>query len=222
MVTRRRFLSSLAAAGAALPFSRDAMTAAVVARPLPAAVLRTGTLPAPVWRGESALSMGLTQGTISTRDPSRAPGAVRPDTVAAPRVDLQALGVELRRQYTDLRRHFLFEYYPWYGTNPWFHWNHPQRQPPAGIATTSMPKLGPYDSRDLAVIEQHARWITDSGAGGINISWWGPGSYEDRAVHRIMDVMRDHDLRVTFHLFFFLMIRRPPRSTLFPYTTLFR
>src|SRR6266446_8990997 len=28
-------------------------------------------------------------------------------------------------------------------------------------------------------------------------------------------------LRVTFY-FFFLMIRRPPRSTLFPYTTLFR
>src|SRR5258708_30091367 len=25
-----------------------------------------------------------------------------------------------------------------------------------------------------------------------------------------------------FHRFFFLMIRRPPRSTLFPYTTLFR
>src|SRR5574339_1085726 len=32
-------------------------------------------------------------------------------------------------------------------------------------------------------------------------------------------------LRVTFastFIFFFLMIRRPPRSTLFPYTTLFR
>src|SRR2546430_16732768 len=27
---------------------------------------------------------------------------------------------------------------------------------------------------------------------------------------------------VTLFLFFFLMIRRPPRSTLFPYTTLFR
>src|SRR5690242_21511209 len=26
----------------------------------------------------------------------------------------------------------------------------------------------------------------------------------------------------SFHTFFFLMIRRPPRSTLFPYTTLFR
>src|SRR5207249_10550243 len=27
---------------------------------------------------------------------------------------------------------------------------------------------------------------------------------------------------LSFSLFFFLMIRRPPRSTLFPYTTLFR
>src|SRR2546422_10229339 len=30
------------------------------------------------------------------------------------------------------------------------------------------------------------------------------------------------DLRVAPFFFFFLMIRRPPRSTLFPYTTLFR
>src|SRR2546429_8729609 len=29
-------------------------------------------------------------------------------------------------------------------------------------------------------------------------------------------------LSSSFFLFFFLMIRRPPRSTLFPYTTLFR
>src|SRR3712207_3603110 len=28
--------------------------------------------------------------------------------------------------------------------------------------------------------------------------------------------------RIIYHVFFFLMIRRPPRSTLFPYTTLFR
>src|SRR3989454_10819816 len=28
--------------------------------------------------------------------------------------------------------------------------------------------------------------------------------------------------RLSMFLFFFLMIRRPPRSTLFPYTTLFR
>src|SRR6266542_1629840 len=31
-----------------------------------------------------------------------------------------------------------------------------------------------------------------------------------------------HSLKLIYFLFFFLMIRRPPRSTLFPYTTLFR
>src|SRR3989475_7335007 len=36
--------------------------------------------------------------------------------------------------------------------------------------------------------------------------------------HRILTVTP----RVSFSCFFFLMIRRPPRSTLFPYTTLFR
>src|SRR3712207_9328642 len=30
------------------------------------------------------------------------------------------------------------------------------------------------------------------------------------------------EIALTFICFFFLMIRRPPRSTLFPYTTLFR
>src|SRR2546430_7657952 len=32
----------------------------------------------------------------------------------------------------------------------------------------------------------------------------------------------DEQFRTIFYIFFFLMIRRPPRSTLFPYTTLFR
>src|SRR3712207_8485236 len=34
--------------------------------------------------------------------------------------------------------------------------------------------------------------------------------------------MSEDNYIVEFDLFFFLMIRRPPRSTLFPYTTLFR
>src|SRR6266536_5582906 len=34
-------------------------------------------------------------------------------------------------------------------------------------------------------------------------------------------IMREADLIFTYYVFF-LMIRRPPRSTLFPYTTLFR
>src|SRR3989337_3436684 len=34
--------------------------------------------------------------------------------------------------------------------------------------------------------------------------------------------MTSNSKRMLFFVFFFLMIRRPPRSTLFPYTTLFR
>src|SRR5438876_2240942 len=36
-----------------------------------------------------------------------------------------------------------------------------------------------------------------------------------------MPSIQPHTIPLFFH-FFFLMIRRPPRSTLFPYTTLFR
>ncbi len=94
----------------------------------------------------------------------------------------------------------MFEYYPWYGTSPWRHWDQWERRPPADIAATSMPELGPYDSLDARVIERHARWIAATGVGAINLSWWGPGSYEDRAVPIVMDVMRDHGIKVSFHL----------------------
>src|SRR4030066_1823515 len=36
------------------------------------------------------------------------------------------------------------------------------------------------------------------------------------------DSVPHHAMRISFLTTFFLMIRRPPRSTLFPYTTLFR
>src|SRR6478752_8764961 len=38
----------------------------------------------------------------------------------------------------------------------------------------------------------------------------------------VSEVSGPEGVIVLFRLFFFLMIRRPPRSTLFPYTTLFR
>jgi hypothetical protein len=102
--------------------------------------------------------------------------------------------------FSDLRRRFVFEYYPWYGTDPYRHWNQWDRVPPYDVAAQSVPLLGSYDSRDLAVLETHARWMADLGVGAINLSWWGPGSYEDLATHHIMDVMRDHDIKVAFHL----------------------
>jgi hypothetical protein len=50
------------------------------------------------------------------------------------------------------------------------------------------------------VLEQHARWIHDLGAGAINVSWWGKDSDTDQVIPTLMDVMKAHDIHVTFHL----------------------
>jgi len=106
----------------------------------------------------------------------------------------------LAERFRDLDRRFVFEYYPWYGRDPWRHWNQGRRNPPHDLASEYVPRLGAYDSRSRDAIEQHARWISASGAGAVSLSWWGRGSYEDRVVHDVMDVMKDHGLAVTFGL----------------------
>jgi len=65
----------------------------------------------------------------------------------------------LARTFADLPRHFIFEYYPWYGVNPVEHWNQDGRRPPIDLASNYMPKLGAYDSKSVKVLEQHATWI---------------------------------------------------------------
>jgi Glycosyl hydrolase family 99 len=108
---------------------------------------------------------------------------------------------DLRRLYPDLERHFLFEYYPWYGGPPDYeHWDYLGRHPPLDLSTRYVPKLGPYDVRSVPTLEQHARWIRDAGIGGVALSWWGRESWQDRAVPLILDVLRAHDLKATFAL----------------------
>lgn len=177
-----------------------ALAAGLPARPARAQGSRPGWSPFPDpahgWHGESSVATAL-----------RAHGAVAPPPPALPRPSAATIGgsalpapAALRERFPDLRRHFVFEYYPWYGADPYRHWDQWERQPPHDLAASSVPKLGAYDSRSTAVLERHAEWIAASGAGAVNVSWWGPGSYEDRAIHVLMDVMRAHDLKVTFHL----------------------
>ena len=71
----------------------------------------------------------------------------------------------------------------------------PRSRPPATTRSS-----GPTTCGARAVLEQHARWIAEPGVGAIALSWWGRGSFMDLGTPLILDVMRDHDLKVTFAL----------------------
>lgn len=118
------------------------------------------------------------------------------EDVAVPRT-----ASDLRRLFPDLERHFVFEYYPWYGGPPDYeHWDYLDRRPPLDLSTRYVPKLGAYDVRSTAVLEQHARWIREARVGAVALSWWGRDSWQDRAVPRVLDVLAAHDLKATFAL----------------------
>jgi hypothetical protein len=180
--TRREFLRTSLGAGLALPAARAFPSWASADEP---------------WIGFPDPSRGL-RGDSSVGALLRAGGSLPAPSAAVRRISAAEAPLALR--YPDLARHFVFEYYPWYGADPFRHWQQDDRNPPFDLASNHMPLLGAYDSRAAAVIERHARWIADAGVGAVNLSWWGKGSYEDLTAHLVMDVMRAHGLKVTFHL----------------------
>lgn len=206
IIDRRAFLSSLlATTAAARPSPASARVPTAPSRRVLARLPRTAAerarlgLPDPARHRHGWSSVGAhlqAPFTPAVDGLPLEPGVRPPIAETLPAAPLPTLA----SRFPDLRRRIVFEYYPWYGVDPWYHWNEAGRQPPLDIAATSMPRLGPYDSRDLRVIEQHARWIADAGVGSIDLSWWGRGDVTDLAVPRIIDVMRDHDIKVAFHL----------------------
>lgn len=72
-------------------------------------------------------------------------------------------------------------YYPWYGTFSGSHsWRETLRE---HLSPAQPPALGEYDSRDSAAIAAH---IDQSHRANISfwaISWWGPGSVDDKTTH---------------------------------------
>ena len=102
-------------------------------------------------------------------------------------------------------------YYPWYASVPddgyWRHWAIDAR-PEGGVYDPShqdipanhYPRLGPYSSRTLDVINMHMRWIARAGIGTIVVSWWGKGSFEDDIMPKILNLADDWGLKVAFYI----------------------
>jgi hypothetical protein len=108
-------------------------------------------------------------------------------------------------------------YYPWYGTpavsGNWRHWNegnssgqiphNPNVTLPDGrldIAAEDYPLLGPYDSNNESVIEQHVEWAKEAGIDCFIVSWWGQGSFEDKALFNISKVCEKESFNFTVYI----------------------
>ena len=104
-------------------------------------------------------------------------------------------------------------YYPWYGNpqtdNYYEHWNHQQsvkkgksKKYPGGddIGADFYPKLGCYSSNSEDDLNAHMQMLLRAQVGVICSSWWGKGSYTDKAVPRLLDAAANHGIKVGFHI----------------------
>lgn len=108
-------------------------------------------------------------------------------------------------------------YYPWYGTpdvsGNWSHWNegnssgqiphNPNMTLSDGrldIAAEDYPLLGAYDSNNESVIEQHVEWAKEAGIDCFIVSWWGQGSFEDKALFNISKVCEKESFNFTVYI----------------------
>ena len=95
-------------------------------------------------------------------------------------------------------------YYAWYGTphldGAWLHWGQGQNEPPHALGSTFYPARGPYSSADRRLVRAHMREIASTGVDTVIVSWWGPGSVEDRRLGPVAAEARRAGLELALHV----------------------
>uniref|UniRef100_A0A8D0E6Q1 Mannosidase endo-alpha like n=1 Tax=Salvator merianae TaxID=96440 RepID=A0A8D0E6Q1_SALMN len=117
-------------------------------------------------------------------------------------------------------------YYTWYGTprfdSRYVHWDHVmvphwdpkisasypkgRHDPPDDIGSSFYPALGPYSSRDPAVLDEHMQQLRAAAIGVMVLSWYPPGLADDNGepseslVPFILDAAQRYAIKVTFHI----------------------
>ena len=117
-------------------------------------------------------------------------------------------------------------YYAWYGSpevdGSWWHWNHAYippwdkndhhvyptgaHKPPLDIGANFYPELGPYSSRDQAVISAHMKMMAETKIGVVSVSWYPPGLADenglptDSMIPILLDAAQKEGLKVCLHV----------------------
>lgn len=113
-------------------------------------------------------------------------------------------GSAARERAGDATSQVAIFYYAWYGTpgfdGAWLHWGQGAHQPPHGIGSTYYPARGPYSSGDRKLVRSQMREIAETGIDTVIVSWWGPGSVEDRRLRPVAAEARKAGLRIALHV----------------------
>jgi len=116
---------------------------------------------------------------------------------------LEYLANRRDRRLTRVPRKVLAFYYTWYG-NPdvsgaWRHWDGVDADRHDIATSTHYPAKGAYDSQDPAIIDHHMTLAKQCGVDGFICTWWGEGSFDDKALVQVLDHAARHEFDVTLY-----------------------
>lgn len=139
-------------------------------------------------------------GSLATRGGGRALAA---EASAGKRGTLEFLKARRERRWTRVPRKVLTFYYTWYGRperhGRWVHWSGVRPEAREIASSTNYPALGAYDSHDPKVIDSHIDMAKGCGIDGFICTWWGQGSFDDRALARVLERAKEKDFSITIY-----------------------
>ena len=94
-------------------------------------------------------------------------------------------------------------YYTWYGSperhSSWVHWNRVDADKHYISDSTHYPAKGAYDSYDPETIDRQIEQAKGSGLTGFIATWWGQGTYEDKAFSVVLKRAEEKNFKVTIY-----------------------
>ena len=107
------------------------------------------------------------------------------------------------RRYSHVPRQVLAFYYTWYGLQErhgkWVHWSDVKPEQHDIASATHYPAKGPYDSQDPGLIDSHIDMAKSHGLTGFIATWWGQGTFEDKAFVTLLDRAEKKGFKATVY-----------------------